>query len=310
MVSEAPCRRAPRHAGDRGSPRRSPASRRRAAPSIPGPPAIGCAEALFSAPLGDVGGALVLDLVRGHRRAPGIEALSRGGRTAATFVESAPGPALASAPREPGRARTSRPAAQRVVAQAVARAVGAGSRGPSDLVFADPPYAAVAEVAALIEALLRTRAALAASRARGERRSTPRATRSMPVIAGLCHRGAGQPGLRRHDGDDLTTATGAGYAWSVVAYRPPSPARTLTCRPRAALLRVRDRACKLLAPRYLSWTLLEVSLVPVPLAAPAFGQDPGVRRAVEALPRSGAGAPSIRAALALHFPGSGPPRRR
>lgn len=104
-------------------------------------------EALFSA-LGDVTGAAVLDLYAGTG-ALGIEALSRGARHA-TFVESAR-PALA-ALRENLRSLDLGDAAH-VVSQPVARAVAA-LRGPFDLVFLDPPYAALAEVPAALAALL------------------------------------------------------------------------------------------------------------------------------------------------------------
>jgi 16S rRNA (guanine966-N2)-methyltransferase len=103
-------------------------------------------EALFSA-LGDVQGARVLDLYAGTG-ALGIEALSRGAAQA-TFVESAR-PALA-ALRE-NLAALGIEGAARVLSQPVARAL-AGLAGPFDLVFADPPYAALAEVPAALEAL-------------------------------------------------------------------------------------------------------------------------------------------------------------
>ena len=103
-------------------------------------------EALFSA-LGDVRGARVLDLYAGTG-ALGIEALSRGA-TQATFVESAR--AALAALRE-NLAALGLEASARVVAQPVARAVP-GLSGPFDLVFADPPYAAIAEVSAAIAAL-------------------------------------------------------------------------------------------------------------------------------------------------------------
>jgi 16S rRNA (guanine966-N2)-methyltransferase len=103
-------------------------------------------EALFSA-LGDVRGARVLDLYAGTG-ALGIEALSRGAAHA-TFVESAR-PALA-ALRE-NLAALGIEGDARVLSQPVARALPALA-GPFDLVFADPPYAALAEVPVALEAL-------------------------------------------------------------------------------------------------------------------------------------------------------------
>ena len=103
-------------------------------------------EALFSA-LGDVGAARVLDLYAGTG-ALGIEALSRGAAQA-TFVESAR--AALAALRE-NLAALGIEASARVVAQPVGRAVAA-LEGPFDLVFADPPYAAIAEVPAAFAAL-------------------------------------------------------------------------------------------------------------------------------------------------------------
>lgn len=110
-------------------------------------------EALFSS-LGHIGGALVLDLFSGTG-ALGIEALSRGARRA-VFVESA-GPALAAL--RDNLAALGLEDVARVVPLRVDRALDrlageaaslgraeAGS-GSFDLVFLDPPYAAVAEAA-------------------------------------------------------------------------------------------------------------------------------------------------------------------
>ena len=103
-------------------------------------------EALFSA-LGDVRGARVLDLYAGTG-ALGIEALSRGAAQA-TFVESAR--AALGALRE-NLAALGIEGSARVLGQPVARALP-GLAGPFDLVFADPPYAALAEVPAALAAL-------------------------------------------------------------------------------------------------------------------------------------------------------------
>ncbi len=106
-------------------------------------------EALFSA-LGDLGGARVLDLYAGTG-ALGIEALSRGAARA-TFVENAR-PALA-ALRE-NLASLGLDRAAHVVARPVAAGASGGAlAGPFDLVLADPPYAALAEVPPAVEALV------------------------------------------------------------------------------------------------------------------------------------------------------------
>lgn len=113
-------------------------------------------EALFSA-LGDVAGARVLDLYAGTG-ALGIEAVSRGAARA-VFVESAR-PAIATL-RE-NLTALDLLGATRLVAQPAARAVATlGAEGPFDLVFADPPYAALAEVPPLV-AILEKSGALAA----------------------------------------------------------------------------------------------------------------------------------------------------
>jgi 16S rRNA (guanine966-N2)-methyltransferase len=132
-------------------------------------------EALFSM-LGDVGGAVVLDLYAGTG-ALGIEALSRGAAHA-TFVESAR-PALAAL--RANLAALGLEASARVVSQPVGRAVKVLS-GPFDLVLADPPYAAIAEVPAVLVAL---RTALAP----GVRVVVEHASRdAAPPVAGLTAR--------------------------------------------------------------------------------------------------------------------------
>lgn len=105
-------------------------------------------EALFSM-LGDVAGAVVLDLYAGTG-ALGIEAISRGAARA-VFVENAR-PAVASL-RENLGALGLDPQAK-VLAQPAARAVPDLARqGPFDLIFLDPPYAALAEIPAMVAAL-------------------------------------------------------------------------------------------------------------------------------------------------------------
>lgn len=138
-------------------------------------------EALFSA-LGDVSGAVVLDLYAGTG-ALGIESLSRGAERA-TFVESAR-PALA-ALREnlTGLGLLER---TRVIALPAARALGflstGAGEGPFDLVFADPPYAALAEVPPLLEALA------GRALAPGARVVIEHASRdAAPAVAGLAAR--------------------------------------------------------------------------------------------------------------------------
>jgi 16S rRNA (guanine966-N2)-methyltransferase len=112
-------------------------------------------EALFSV-LAEVEGAHVLDLYAGTG-ALGIEALSRGAADA-TFVENARH--ALGALRENLDALDLGASAS-VVAQPVARAV-TSLTGPFDLVFADPPYAMVGEIA-LAVAALRERGGLAPS---------------------------------------------------------------------------------------------------------------------------------------------------
>jgi 16S rRNA (guanine966-N2)-methyltransferase len=134
-------------------------------------------EALFSA-LGDVSGASVLDLYAGTG-ALGIEALSRGA-AGATFVESDRGALVAL--RE-NLTALGLEASTRVLAQPVARAAGA-LRGPFDLVFADPPYAALAEVPPTLVALLQTATLAPRARVVVEHASRDHA----PAITGLTPR--------------------------------------------------------------------------------------------------------------------------
>lgn len=132
-------------------------------------------EALFSA-LGDLYGTRVLDLYAGTG-ALGIEALSRGAAHA-TFVESAH-PALAAL--RDNLAALDLAGVSRVVAQPALRAAAALA-GPFDLVFADPPYAALAEVPAVV-------AALARALAPGARVAVEHAARdAAPELAGLVGR--------------------------------------------------------------------------------------------------------------------------
>ncbi|MBK9262262.1 MAG: 16S rRNA (guanine(966)-N(2))-methyltransferase RsmD [Polyangiaceae bacterium] len=103
-------------------------------------------EALFNV-LGDVSGAVVLDLYAGTG-ALGIEALSRGAARA-VFVENAR-PALA--PLRRNLETLGLNASSTVVASPVLRAVrGLSSQGPFDLVLVDPPYADLAEAAIALE---------------------------------------------------------------------------------------------------------------------------------------------------------------
>jgi 16S rRNA (guanine(966)-N(2))-methyltransferase RsmD len=136
-------------------------------------------EALFSV-LGSVSGVRVLDLYAGTG-ALGIEALSRGAADA-TYVESAR-PALA-ALRE-NLASLGLEGAARVVARPVAACASAGALpGPFDLVFADPPYAALADVPPAVSALV-----AAGALAPGARVVVEHAARdAAPDIAGLSRR--------------------------------------------------------------------------------------------------------------------------
>jgi len=131
-------------------------------------------EALFSA-LGDVSGAAALDLFAGTG-ALGIEALSRGAERA-VFVERA-GPALAALRANIDALGLHDRA--KIIAQPVARAVPSILReGPFDLIFIDPPYAALAEVSGLV-------AALGGALAEGARVVVEHATRDpAPRLEGL-----------------------------------------------------------------------------------------------------------------------------
>jgi len=105
-------------------------------------------EALFSA-LGSVTGAVVLDLYAGTG-ALGIEALSRGALRA-TFVENARAALTTLRENLSSLALTNE---GRVIAQPAHRAVPTlAQQGPFDLLFLDPPYAALAEVVPLLAAL-------------------------------------------------------------------------------------------------------------------------------------------------------------
>ncbi len=108
-------------------------------------------EALFSM-LGDVSGAVVLDLYAGTG-ALGIEALSRGA-TRAVFVENGR-PALATLRQN--LATLGIEGASRVITQPVTRALSSLSSltplGPFDLILLDPPYAALVEAGRVLGAL-------------------------------------------------------------------------------------------------------------------------------------------------------------
>ena len=144
---------------------------------------------------GDVGGARVLDLYAGTG-ALGIEALSRGAAHA-TFVESAR-PALTAL--RANLATLDLVSSARVVSQPVARAAGT-LPGPFDLIFADPPYAALAEVPAALD-VLRAAAAIAP----GARVVVEHASRdAAPSIAGLTPRPSrayGDTTVTLYDGDE------------------------------------------------------------------------------------------------------------
>lgn len=105
-------------------------------------------EALFSA-LGPITGARVLDLCAGTG-ALGIEAISRGAAHA-TFVESAK-PAV-SALRENLNA-LGLGAQTTILPLPIARAIPLLDTGPYDVIFIDPPYAALAEVGPWLEAIV------------------------------------------------------------------------------------------------------------------------------------------------------------
>lgn len=105
-------------------------------------------EALFSM-LGDVAGAVVLDLFAGTG-ALGIEALSRGAARA-VFVES---DRAAVAVVKENLASLGLLGMAKVLSQPAARAVPELARlGPFDLIFLDPPYATLADVPGLCAAL-------------------------------------------------------------------------------------------------------------------------------------------------------------
>jgi 16S rRNA (guanine966-N2)-methyltransferase len=106
-------------------------------------------EALFSI-LGDVEGARVLDLYAGTG-ALGIEALSRGA-SRAVFVESA---RAALAVLRANIASLDLEASAVVIAQPALRAAPLILReAPFELVLADPPYAALASAASVLERLV------------------------------------------------------------------------------------------------------------------------------------------------------------
>jgi 16S rRNA (guanine966-N2)-methyltransferase len=107
-------------------------------------------EALFSR-LGYVPGAKVLDLYAGTG-ALGIEAISRGA-TRAVFIESARPAVTALRANIEALSLT---ADTQVFAQPIASALRfLKALGPFDLVFLDPPYAQLPEVAPIVAALLK-----------------------------------------------------------------------------------------------------------------------------------------------------------
>lgn len=140
-------------------------------------------EALFSR-LG-YPGARVLDLYAGTG-ALGIEAISRGA-TRAVFVESArPAVTVLRANLE----ALSLTADTQVFAQPIAGALRfLGALGPFDLVFLDPPYAQLPEVAAHVAALLKAGALSPTARVVVEHASKD----APPPLAGL-----GEPDTRRY----------------------------------------------------------------------------------------------------------------
>ena len=136
-------------------------------------------EALFSV-LGDVGGAVVLDLYAGTG-ALGIEALSRGAARA-VFVESARA-ALRSL-RE-NLASLGLADFARVFGAPAARVLGEAARlGPFHLVLADPPYAEAERALALLERLAEMPEALAP----GARLVLEHASRDRPTASRLLPR--------------------------------------------------------------------------------------------------------------------------
>jgi 16S rRNA (guanine(966)-N(2))-methyltransferase RsmD len=155
-------------------------------------------EALFSA-LGSVAGARVLDVFAGTG-ALGIEALSRGAARA-VFVENAR-PALA-ALRENLAALALQDEA-RVVAQPALRAMaGVAADGPFDLVFADPPYAALAEVPPLVAALTNAGALGAEARFVLEHASRDPAP-ALPGLAARPTRTYGDTAITVYDAGEVT----------------------------------------------------------------------------------------------------------
>ncbi|MEO5729996.1 MAG: 16S rRNA (guanine(966)-N(2))-methyltransferase RsmD [Byssovorax sp.] len=116
-------------------------------------------EALFSR-LGHVQGARVLDLYAGTG-ALGIEAISRGAKRA-VFVESA---RAAVAVLRANVEALGLAADTQVFAQAITRSLPyLAPLGPFDLVFLDPPYAALPEVPPIIAALFKAGALSEAAR--------------------------------------------------------------------------------------------------------------------------------------------------
>ncbi|MDC3952722.1 16S rRNA (guanine(966)-N(2))-methyltransferase RsmD [Polyangium jinanense] len=118
-------------------------------------------EALFNV-LGDVSGAAVLDLYAGTG-ALGIEAISRGA-SRVVFVENGR-PALAALRQN--LASLGIEGTSRVITQPVTRALASLSPfGPFELILLDPPYAALAEAARVLEAIAAETSNLAAPGAR------------------------------------------------------------------------------------------------------------------------------------------------
>lgn len=106
-------------------------------------------EALFSV-LGDVASASVLDLYAGTG-ALGIEALSRGA-SRCVFVENARG--ALDALRRNVETLGLRASTELVTTPVLRSVRGLSPREPLDLVFADPPYANLADAAAALEVLV------------------------------------------------------------------------------------------------------------------------------------------------------------
>jgi 16S rRNA (guanine966-N2)-methyltransferase len=124
-------------------------------------------EALFAV-LGDLSGAIVLDLYAGTGSL-GIEALSRGAARA-VFVERAR-PALDALRKNLGSLALEEEST--VIAASIGRVVGdLGRYGPFDLVLADPPYASVS------------------SRTAGKQKKRAAPDDVVEVLATLCRSGA------------------------------------------------------------------------------------------------------------------------